>query len=122
MFRIVEEYSKHAALNLGQALQGLRFLFSHPDFDSIASKGTVRHALLSARLRSRRFVNDLLFALLPPHWHHTQEELAQLKQNSLLKWFQCGYSPWRFSEVGEYLNPLPPNVDRRWDPRCMTPQ
>lgn len=59
MFRFFEEYSKHSALNLGQALQGLRYLF------------------------------------------------------------QCGYSPWRFTESGGYRDPLPADVDRRWDPRCV---
>jgi len=118
MLRFFEEYSKHSALNLGQALQGLRYLFTHPDLDTVAPRGTLAHALLSARLRSKRFSNDLFFALIPPHWHHTPEDLAQLRQLPLSMWFQCGYCPWRFTESGDYRDPLPADVDRRWDPRC----
>ena len=54
MFRFLEEYLKHFALNLGQALQGVRYLFSHPDVDEIASRGSVGHAVRSAGLRRAR--------------------------------------------------------------------
>src|SRR5262249_32678184 len=76
--QFLEEYAKHTALNLGQALQGLRYLTSHPDVDERAPRGTIRHAAMSAALRSRRIANDLFFAVIPPHWHHTPEELAQM--------------------------------------------
>ena len=120
MFHFLEEYAKHSALNFGQVCQGLRYLFSHPDFDSVAARGTLRHALLSVRLRSKRIANDLLFTLLPPQWHHTPEELAPMTKISSLTWFRCGYSPWRFAETGELLATLPVDIDKRWDPRCTS--
>jgi hypothetical protein len=72
----LEEYAKHGALNLGQALQGVRYLFTHPDVDRRAARRTLRHAILSAKLRSGRILNDLFYATIPPHWHHSAEELA----------------------------------------------
>lgn len=117
MFEWMEEYSKHAALNFGQALQGLRYFLTHPDIDRIAERGTVRHAWLSLNLRSRRVANDLFFAILPPHWHHTKEELAGMRATSFRRWFQYGYCAWRFTETGSLRENLD-GVDRRWDPRC----
>lgn len=38
MIRFREEYIKHFALNFGQALQGVRSFFSHPDIDEAASR------------------------------------------------------------------------------------
>src|SRR6185312_4644191 len=49
--RFLEEYAKHTALNLGQALQGLRYLTSHPDVDVRAPRGSLLHALLSLNVR-----------------------------------------------------------------------
>lgn len=117
--RYIEEYAKHTALNLGQALQGLRYLTSHPDIDARAARGTVRHTALSLLLRSRRVANDLLFAALPPRWHHTREELAVMSTVPISRWFQYGYCAWRFEETGEPRTSLA-GVDRRWDPRCAT--
>jgi hypothetical protein len=117
MFRFLEEYLKHFALNFGQALQGIRYFFSHPDIDEAARRGTVRHAVLSAILRSKRVVNDLFFALIPPHSHHTREELSSMRHTPALRWFQYGYCAWRFTESGEIKEDLA-GVDKRWDPRC----
>jgi hypothetical protein len=118
MLRVLEEYWKHSVLNFAQALHGIRHLFSHPDFDAVAPRGSWRHARLSAGLRSKRLVNDFFFALIPPHWHHTREELAGMAKVPAIRWFQYGYSVWRFNEDGsfhDYGNALP---DKRWDPRC----
>jgi hypothetical protein len=120
MLRFLEQYAKHSALNLGQALHGARHLFSHPDVDARAPRGTAIHALLSAQLRSKRLLNDVFFTLIPPHWHHSQAELAARTPISLARWFQYGYCTWRFTESGEPKPDLT-NVDRRWDPRCKTP-
>jgi hypothetical protein len=120
MIHFLEEYMKHFALNIGQALQGLRYFVSHPDIDEAASRGTLRHAALSAGLRSKRVVNDLIFALIPPHWHHTQEELSSMRRTPALRWFQYGYCAWRSTESGEVREELS-GVDRRWDPRCQRP-
>jgi hypothetical protein len=117
MRRFFEEYAKHAALNFGQALQGLRYFFSHPDIDAQASRGSLSHALLSAALRGPRVANDLFFAALPPHWHHTREELADMTRTPFRRWFQYGYCAWRFTDTGDLRQDLA-GVDRRWDPRC----
>jgi hypothetical protein len=120
MIRFLEEYIKHFALNFGQALQGVRFFFSHPDIDEAAPRGTLRHAARSACLRSKRVVNDLFFALIPPHWHHTREELSSMRRTPTVRWFQYGYCAWRFTESGEPKEKST-GVDRRWDPRCQRP-
>ena len=118
MFLWLEEYLKHSALNLGQALQGLRFLLTHPDIDGIAPPGTFRHVLHAIPLRLKRIANDLFFAVLPPHWHHTRGELATLRLLPVRSWFQCGYGPYRFAETGEMLSDAAMVREPRWDPRC----
>jgi hypothetical protein len=118
MLRFLEEYAKHAALNGGQALQGLRYFHSHPDCDRAARRGSLRHLAGSTLLRSKRVANDLLFALVPPHWHHSRDELAQIRSVPISRWFQYGYCAWRFTDSGERRSELPPDVDKRWDPRC----
>lgn len=115
--RFAAEYLKHAALNFGQALQGLRYLHSHPDIDAEAEPGTARHVLLSLALRTRRVANDLCFALLPPQTHHSRAELEPLHGEPLARWFQYGYCAWRFTGSGEGRTPSG-EPDRRWDPRC----
>src|ERR1700750_2881451 len=101
MFRFLQEYLKHSALNLGQALHGLRYIASHPDIDGVAPRGSSRHLLLSLRLRSARVGNDLFFALIPPHWHHTPQELEAMTRTRTTRWFQYGYRAWRFTQTGE---------------------
>ena len=120
MIRFLEEYLKHFALNFGQALQGLRYLASHPDIDRLSPAGSPRHIVLSVRLRSRRVANDLFFALIPPHWHHTPQELESMTRVPVARWFQYGYCAWRFTETGEPRVDLK-GVDQRWDPRCEAP-
>ena len=117
MLQFAEEYAKHAALNFGQAMQGLRYFFSHPDMDGVAPRGSLRHAVASAALRFKRVANDVYFALIPPHWHHTRDELRGMTQISMGRWFQYGYCAWRFTEDGAVKSDLS-GVDCRWDPRC----
>jgi hypothetical protein len=117
MIKWFEEYAKHAALNFGQALQGLRYLLTHPAVDCAARRGTFMHAWLSLNLRTRRVLNDVTFAILPPHWHHTKQELAGMRFVSFKRWFQYGYCAWRFTDDGSIRRDLA-GVDRRWDPRC----
>ena len=119
--RWLEEYAKHTALNLGQALQGIRYFHSHPDIDLVAPAGSLRHFALSAAIRSRRVANDLFFASVPPHWHHTPEELEAICKVPFARWFQYGYCAWRFTETGDPRTNLS-GVDRRWDPRCKSPE
>jgi hypothetical protein len=115
--RFAEEYAKHTALNLGQALQGLRYLYSHPRVDAQAPRGSLAHVARSLRLRARLVANDLFFAAIPPHWHHTREELSVMCDVPIERWFQYGYCAWRFDETGKVKQDLT-GVDRRWDPRC----
>lgn len=114
----MEEYLKHSALNFGQALQGIRFLFTHPDIDRIAPPGSLRHVAHAVPLRLKRIGNDLFFALLPPRWHHSREELATLHGLPVRRWFQAGYGPYRFSESGDLLPRAEATHEPRWDPRC----
>ena len=117
MRQFLEEYAKHAVLNLGQALQGLRYFFSHPDIDAQSPRGTLGHAMRSARKRGRLVANDLFFAAIPPHWHHSPQELQGMCAISAARWFQYGYCAWRFDEAGKEKPDLT-GADRRWDPRC----
>ncbi|HEY6641833.1 hypothetical protein [Povalibacter sp.] len=120
MLLFFEEYAKHFALNFGQAAHGIRYFFSHPDADSSSPRGSLKHGLVSSGIRSKRVANDLLFAFIPPHWHHSREELSSMLSISFSQWFQYGYSAWRFTESGEVRADLA-GVDRRWDPRCQAP-
>jgi hypothetical protein len=117
LLALLEEYAKHSALNFGQVLHGALYLGSHPDIDEVATRGSFRHRYRSALLRGQRLGNDLFFALIPPHWHHTPEELRALRGVSLRKWFFYGFAAWRFTESGE-VKPDLSNADPRWDPRC----
>ncbi len=117
MKRFLENYAKHAALNLGQALQGVRYIYSHPEVDPEAPKGTAKHLALSVALRSKRVANDLVFAALPPQWHHTEKELEGMASVPPARWFQYGYCAWKFDDTGEPKANLK-GVDPRWDPRC----
>lgn len=115
--RFFEEYIKHAALNFGQAVQGIRYFYSHPLADDLAPRGGLQHFIHSFFLRTPQILNDLFFAVIPPHWHHSRQELQQMCATSFFLWFQYGYCAWRFTEAGE-LKPTLDGVDRRWDPRC----
>jgi hypothetical protein len=117
MHQFLEEYAKHAVLNFGQALQGLRYFFSHPDIDAQAPRGSLRHALLSAAKRGRLVANDLFLVAIPPHWHHTQDELQGMCAVPASRWFQYGYCAWRFDAEGQEKPDLA-GAGRHWDPRC----
>ncbi|MGC3982597.1 MAG: hypothetical protein QM808_15215 [Steroidobacteraceae bacterium] len=117
MLNWFEEYYKHFALNFGQALQGIRYFHSHPDIDLIAPRGSLQHLTRSMLLRSGRVLNDLFFAVIPPHWHHTSQELSAMRSITFRRWFQYGFCAWRFTENGEIRTDLA-KVDKRWDPRC----
>jgi hypothetical protein len=118
---LIEQYAKHAALNFGQALQGLRYVHSHPDIDREAPRGSVVHLARSLGLRLRRVANDLFFATIPPHWHHTADELCGMQAVSFRRWFDYGYCAWQFTETGELKADAGAAADKRWDPRCKAP-
>jgi len=117
MLIFLEEYIKHSALNFGQACQGIRYFFSHPDIDKVAARGSCKHFYLSVVLRFKRVVNDTFYALIPPHWHHTTKQLEVMQTIPITKWFQYGYCAWKFTDDGVVKADLS-SVDKRWDPRC----
>src|SRR6185312_11612067 len=106
MRQFLEEYLKHAVL-------GLRYFFSHPDIDADAPRGSLRHALRSAAKRAPLVVTDLFFAAIPPHWHHTRDELRGMCAVPAARWFQYGYCAWRFDEDGQEKPDLT-GADPRW--------
>jgi hypothetical protein len=114
---LLEEYAKHSVLNVGQALHGIVHIASHPDIDEIAARGSPRHLFLSVLLRTRRLANDLFFAVIPPHWHHTADELRVMRTVPMGRWFLYGFAAWRYTESGEVRADWSA-ADRRWDPRC----
>jgi len=70
MLRFLEEYLKHFALNFGQALQGLRYIATHPDIDRLAPRVTAtRRALIGTAIPPdrRRPVLRADPAALAPH-------------------------------------------------------
>ena len=81
----------------------------------------MRHRLRSAGLRAKLVSNDLFFALLPPHWHHSHAELQGMCAVPMARWFRYGYCAWRFDENGAEKPDLS-GLDRRWDPRCQAPE
>lgn len=111
------EYYRHSVLNLGQALQGIRYIHSHPDIDKVANRGSFKHFKHSLLKRLKLVVNGFYFALIPPHWHHTKEEIRSFHGVSAARWFMYGYCAWRFNEKGEFKK-LNGTEDPRWDPRC----
>ena len=112
------EYLRHSALNFGQALQGIRYFYSHPKVDGIVKRGTFRHFRLSLGIRTKLILNDLFFATIPPQWHHSEAELASLHRFSVRTWFEAGFMPWMFKDETLQKRTLTGNEDRRWDPRC----
>jgi hypothetical protein len=120
MIQVLEEYARHAALNFGQALQGVRYFYSHPDIDRGAARGTAKHLIRSMSLRAKRVVGDVFFAVMPPHGHHSRDELRGMTSIAMSRWFQYGYCAWRFDETGAPQSDLS-EIDRRWDPRCLPP-
>jgi hypothetical protein len=116
--KFTTEYLRHSALNFGQALQGMRYFYSHPKVDTLAKRGTFRHFRLSLGRRAKLILNDLFFAAIPPQWHHSEAELATLHQFSVWTWFEAGFMPWIFKDETLQRRALVGNEDRRWDPRC----
>lgn len=99
--RVLGEYGTHSALNAGQAVRDLRYLFNHPDADAAAPKGTLQHALESLKLRVPSLGNNLYYAAIPPHTHHEREDLLGMDDHSLKDWFLSGYAPWKYKDPFE---------------------
>jgi hypothetical protein len=81
-----EDYTKHTALNLGQAARDTRWLLSHPDADT---------KLEAAKKRIPSLANNLFYAAIPPRSHHTEEELADMDPHTHRQIFLHGYAPWK---------------------------
>ena len=70
----IEQYVKHAALNLGMAARQGKGLISGDE---------------DAKLKE--LAKDLYYTLVRPWTHHTDEDLQSMAKNTVLKWFECGY-------------------------------
>jgi hypothetical protein len=91
--RVLKEYANHSALNAGQAVRDAKHFLSHPHADAKAAKGTLRHKLESAKLRTKSIANNAYYATIPPHGHHERADLADWNMPSIkdefleaLKW------------------------------------
>lgn len=98
MNRFLEEYLKHAALNLGQAARDIRFFSYHPSVDRIAKEGSRRHRLRSVQKRTLSLASNLAFTVLPPHLHHSKAERKAMLVGSHLEWFLFGFKPWAYPQ------------------------
>jgi len=117
MFEWIEEYAKHATLNFGQALQGLRYLLTHPRVDRVAERGSLGHAWLSLKMRSGLVANDLFFAILPRRCPPARGVGGGFRAVPCRRRFQCGDWAGRFPDPGALREDLPGGASR-WDPRC----
>jgi hypothetical protein len=95
---ILDEYWKHTALNLGQATRDIRFFYYHPAADSLVKGGTLTHGLYSMLKRAESLGNNLYYAIIPPHGHHTSSDLRSMSSAPARLWFLHGYAPWRFPD------------------------
>lgn len=97
-FSVIEEYWKHTALNLGQAVRDLRYFYCHPDADKYATEGSSKHVFYSFGRRVRSFGTNLFYSVIPPHWHHTKEDLQYISPASAIELFLHGYAPWNYED------------------------
>ncbi|MGZ3742467.1 MAG: hypothetical protein ACXWRE_01300 [Pseudobdellovibrionaceae bacterium] len=97
-YSAIEEYWKHTALNIGQATRDIRYFYYHPEADRIAAEGTIRHYAYSSFQRIRSFGNNIFFSIIPPHWHHTKQDLEYMTPASAKEWFLHGYAPWEYPD------------------------
>lgn len=97
-FSILEEYWKHTALNLGQAARDIRFFYYHPDADEFADEGSGKNVAYSIVRRAGSFGNNIFYSIIPPHWHHTKEDLQYMMPASAKEWFLHGYAPWKYAD------------------------
>jgi hypothetical protein len=110
---VLDEYGKHTALNAGQAAHDLRYLFNHPGANAVADKGTLQHKWESAKRRIPSFAQNAFYAAIPPHWHHTDENLKLMDAASAKEWFLHGYDRWKHPDPLAHLNAhLPPEEEK----------
>jgi hypothetical protein len=83
------EYGQHSRLNLGQAARDARWMFDHPDADS---------PLDAARIRLPSLAKNLFYSRIPPHLHHSKEELAPFEHTNAKDLFMYGYAPWNHKD------------------------
>lgn len=70
-----EKYTKHAALNAGQAARAI----IGGSYDK------------SSKERLMEFFTNFYYAIIPPWTHHTEEDLQSMSINTVREWFLCGY-------------------------------
>lgn len=102
---VIEEYWKHTALNLGQAVRDIRFIYYHPDADRLAKEGTLKHYAYSVFRRIKSFENNAFYSIIPPHWHHTAEDLVGMQPATAREWFLHGYAPWTYPDPTKEKKP-----------------
>jgi hypothetical protein len=83
-----EGYSRHSALNAGQAARALRYFADYPRAESKAE---------SMKRRTAQLVNSLAFTALPPT-HHTPESTKGMLKGTHGEWFRHGYAPWEYPD------------------------
>lgn len=94
----LDEYWKHTALNIGQLVRDFRFFYHHPAASKVAREATIKYCIVSFGYRLRSMGYNTLYAILPPHWHHSAEDLQSMSPVGAYKWFLHGYAPWRFPD------------------------
>jgi hypothetical protein len=97
MLYFFECYLKHTALNVGQLTRDIRFFYYHPKAENKFAP-SIRRLTCAVTLRIESFFINLYYSLLPPHFHHTNEELTELKKSTLIHWFLFGYAPWNYDK------------------------
>lgn len=89
-----KDYLKHSALNAGQAARDVRYIHDHPHAVDASVGGVARHVIESIKKRVPSLANNLKYTAIPPQWHHTPDELLELRKATARKWFLHGYAPW----------------------------
>lgn len=108
-----KDYLNHSALNAGQAARDVRYLTNHPNADAVAPEGSMRHRLESLKHRIPSLANNAKYTLLPPQWHHTPADLADMGIATPKQWFMSGYDPWNHKIPGDtYVAPRDPRGEK----------
>lgn len=78
-----EEFIKHSALNAGHAAKDLKTIS--------AIVKTLRIRYVTPTLKS--LSKNLYYATIPPHWHHSKDELQYMRAATVKEWFMYGFAP-----------------------------
>jgi hypothetical protein len=76
-------------------MRDLRYFFDHPNAEKVARPGTAKYAAASASSRVPSAFSNAWYTVIPPHLHHTEEELRDMTDRlQLRRFFMEGYDPW----------------------------